>query len=359
MTLSNSPLAPGVRTVVAKTREYLRQPAVVGYEQLFLDYLARDFASLGCQIDRQTKLLAVWRSEAQPQILSVHIDRHGLVGTGGGEYEYAAYVARQSEYQEDLSIGREMLEKIRDRFLGEEVVAYEAETGRSLGESVIREAQVCDRRAKLVFPIEGFEKFPPGTPVAFSPICQMEEGRISGQLDNAISAAVAYTLFAQGFMGTTLFTAEEEIGKSWTFALDYLMGKGRRSQDLLVLDTSPFPDDDAIQEGSVILRHRDANGEFNATLGSRIRKICEQEGIPFQVKDELLIASNREREKLGMMPLGLGSTELGRLVEGSSGALNGTTLQLPTLEYHSNRETTSHVAISNFLKLLDRVLEPQ
>ena len=343
-------------TVVAKTREYLRQPAVVGHEQPFFDHLEREFSELGCEVERHDNLLAVWRDGTRPQTLSVHIDRHGLVGTGGGEYEYAAFVARLGSSQEEHQASRKMLEKIRDRFLNEEVFAYVAQSGEILEQGKIGEAYFCGHRLNLVFQIDGFENLPIGTPVAFSPLCQIGEERLTGQLDNVISAAFVYVLFALGFTGRALFTAEEEIGKSWTFALDYLTQIGSQSQELLVMDTSPFPDEEAILEGAVVLRNRDANGMFNAELVARTRAICTAEGIPFKVKDEIILAQNLERESQGMKPLGLGSTELGRLVTGSKGQLNGITLQLPTFGYHSNRETTSYLAVANLLKLLSRVL---
>ena len=68
------------------------------------------------------------------------------------------------------------------------------------------------------------------------------------------------------------------------------------------------------------------------------------------------MAMNREREKWGKKPVGLGSTELGRLVTGWSGVLNGATFQLPTFGHHSNREATSFVAVSKLPKVLGQVL---
>lgn len=338
--------------VLGMTTEFLDQPSVVGFEQPFLDYLATCFEALGCRIEREEKLLAVAREPEQREIFSCHIDRHGLVATGDGEYEYAAYVTRLREYGEQAEPTCRMLKKIRGRFLEEPVYAYGGQTGERLVEGMIAEAYFCDTRVNLVFRVPGFEALPEGTPVSFCRPCQRRGTTFSGQLDNAISAAVVHELFVLGFNGRALFTAEEEIGKSWKLALDYLNRRQMRPRELLVLDTSPFPDASAIDEGRVVLRNRDANGVFNPALVSQLRGICDREGIAYQMKDDWIARSNLERARKGKRPVGLGSTELGRLVDGSGGEINGATVQLPTHGYHSNRETTSRRSIGQLMRLL-------
>lgn len=350
-------LHPWTDRMLEKTREYLDRPAVVGFEGPFLDYLARDFEALGCEVEREDKLVAVSRGPTRGEIFSCHIDRHGLVSTGQGEFQYAAYVARLRDAGEAASPTIRMLRTISDRFLGEPVFAYDLERGDVLARGTISNSYFCNHRVNLVFAVSGLEGFPPGTPVGFARPCQRERDRFSGQLDNGISAALLYVLFEAGFGGRALFTAEEEIGRSWQIALDHLMRKGLSTGELLVMDTSPFPDQEAIDRGTVVLRNRDANGEFNPRLVARLRSLCEASKIPYLMKDEWVEESNAKRQAEGKKPAGLGSTELGRLVAGSGGAVNGATVQLPTFGYHGNRETTSRRAVSHLLSLLGLLVE--
>jgi hypothetical protein len=62
-----------VERVVAKTLEYLESPSVVGFERPFLDHLASDFGALGCEVEREEKLLVVHREPSRPEFLSCHI----------------------------------------------------------------------------------------------------------------------------------------------------------------------------------------------------------------------------------------------------------------------------------------------
>ena len=345
-----------VDRIIRKTVEYLESPSVVGFEGPFFAHLVRDFAALGCDVERHDKLLAVSRGPSRAEILSCHIDRHGLVGTGDGEFEYAAFVARANDDREDVAASRSMLRKICDRFFGEPVRAYAPGNGEILARGEVEHAYFCPRRINLVFRIPGFEVLPVGTPASFHRPCQIDSRRLTGQLDNAISAAFTYVLFESGFAGRALFTAEEEIGKSWSHALAFLNEHRLQTRELLVLDTSPFPDEGAIDEGRVVLRNRDAHGEFNPELVSRLESICQEQLISYQMKDEWIATQNLERGKQERKPISLGSTELGRLVSSTQGAVNGATLQCPTFGYHSNRETTSRRAIAQVWRLLSILL---
>jgi hypothetical protein len=343
-------------TVIHKTRDYLHCPAVVGFEAPFFRLLEQEFQALGCATERTAKVLSVWRDPTATAMLSVHIDRHGLVATGGGEHEYAAFIARLSPEQPDYPVACAMLQRIQDRFLGETGRAYRPADGAALGEGPVESSYFCDQRHNLVFRVPGLETLPVGTPVALRPPPPQATGGLCGQLDNAVSAAVVHTLFAAGFAGRALFTAEEEIGRSWQHALEYLQSRGLSTTALLVLDTSPFPEPAAVEEGWVVLRNRDANGIFNADLVARLRQECQRLGIPYRLKDEWIEEENRRREARGEDPMSLGSTELGRLVAGSKGRITGATVQIPTLGYHSNRESTTALALDHLMGLLGAVL---
>ncbi len=87
-------------TAIAKTMEYLSVPAVVGHERFFLDHLENDFAALGLETCRYPGLLEVHGNDAHSAILCAHVDRHGLISLGKGEYAYAAQYIKEIKYGE-------------------------------------------------------------------------------------------------------------------------------------------------------------------------------------------------------------------------------------------------------------------
>lgn len=343
--------------VVSRTGSYLERPAVVGWESPFLDVLERDFRGLGCVVDRREHVLAISRREGdRDEILSAHVDRHGLVATGEGEFEYAAWAHREKEYGEEVDFSPAMAAKLQERFMGEPMVAYNGRSGEQLACGRITVSYYDAQRDNLVFQIPGMEDFPAWTPVGFSRPPRFGRNRVTGQLDNAISAAVVYELFRAGFGGRALLTCEEEIGRSWRHALRFLDEVNVRPQELLVLDTSPYPDPVVIEQGRVVLRNRDNNGEFNPQLVSRLRLAAERLGVPYAFKDAWVEVENARLAAMDEPPLSMGNTELGRLVNGTGGEVNGATIQLPTFGYHSNAETTTFLAVSNMMRLLNDVL---
>ena len=48
-------------------------------------------------------------------------------------------------------------------------------------------------------------------------------------------------------------------------------------------------------------------------------------------------------------------TELGRIIKATKGAINGTTLQLPTIGYHTVEETTTKKSIDAMIDILQRL----
>ena len=75
---------------------------------------------------------------------------------------------------------------------------------------------------------------------------------------------------------------------------------------------------------------------------------CEALGISHGFKDEYIERQNLTRAR----PYPLGRTELGRIAVATEGAINGSTLQIPTTEYHTASETASIAAIAAALQLL-------
>ena len=51
----------------------------------------------------------------------------------------------------------------------------------------------------------------------------------------------------------------------------------------------------------------------------------------------------------------LGVTELGRIIHATKGAIQGTTLQLPTIGYHTVEETTTKKSIDSMILILSKL----
>jgi hypothetical protein len=337
-----------LETVVEKTEEYLSVPSVVGSEGPFLRHLEADFQGLGWQtLARANVVQARPAGDGAGPLISIHIDRHGLLANGEGELEYAAFALRALKYHESPGSTRRMLEKVCHRFLGETLCAYDPATGRTLSEGRVDESYVCPIRDNLIFRVPELEDLDAGTPVSYELRGWQEGDEVVGQLDNAVSAAVAYGLARAGFQGTLVFTTEEEIGHSWRHLQDHLEHIGWNGGPILVLDTSPFQPEDQIAMDGVVLRHRDANGVFDAQTVLSLQKLARHQGISTLMKDEWLQARARNGATSS-----LGSTELGRLVAATDGRFTGATVQLPTLGYHTHRERTSRQALRAYLDLL-------
>ncbi len=180
-----------------------------------------------------------------------------------------------------------------------------------------------------------------GTPVAYVDELQLDEGYLSAQLDNVLSAAIILFLYERGYQGRAFFTAQEEVGKSWRYLLEWFRGKDINTDSLLVLDTSPFPSRESADAQHIVLRNKDANAEFISPLTKQIESICGEFSINYGYKDVFIENLNKEFLSQGKPIYSLGSTEMGRLANASEGSIQGTTFQLPTTGYHTTAETVS------------------
>lgn len=338
-----------VEIIIAKTMEYLTIPSVVGHEQFFINYLKKDFEAIGISGVRHNGLLEIYGSRPNDAILCAQIDRHGLISLGKGEYAYAAQYIKEIKYGEPNRSSRKELEGLGKRFAGETVYAYDPKTNERLGEGVIEVCHPLMLMGEALFFIQGMKAARHDTPVAYARTAREQDGYIKGQIDNAISLGVVYALYKNGFQGTTLFSCEEEIGKSWVHLAAYLKKSDIDNKTLIVIDTSPFVDAKPIDEGMVILRNRDMSAKFNAALVGALKTRCGVMEIPFQVKDEVLLSKGRRVSQLG-------STELGRLIQNTRKKWSGATVQVPTMMYHTSNETTSRLAIRNYFRFLKNIL---
>ena len=330
----------------------LRSPSVVGAEHSFFRVLQKELEERGAKVTWYEGLLVAQGSEPESLMFSAHIDRHGLICTGPNEFQYAAFVAGARSDLLGNSVTEQLMNKIVHRFQNESVYAYEPWSGAYRGRGAITNAYICEFRNNLIFELEGLEHLVAGTPVAFNDSLKIKDSAIAGQLDNVLTAAALVYLFEMGFQGTAFFTAQEEAGKSWRYLLEWFRRFGGSTNQLIVVDTSPYPTFEAAQEQDLVLRNKDANAQFNGQLTAKLKHSCEQLGFSFQFKDEYVLKLNQELSAKGEITHSLGSTELGRIIAASNGLVDGTTLQIPTSGYHTLWETAPKQSVAAFLRLL-------
>jgi len=333
-------------------KHLVRHPSVVGAEHPFFRVLQRELEETGASVTLYQGILVAEGSRPHEMFLSAHCDRHGLVCTGPNEFQYAAYVANRRGDLLGNSISEKMFSKVVDRFTGRRAFAYEFTSGIYLGAGEISKAFMCPHRANMVFEVDGLEHIRAGTPVAYQDRLSVDGGLISGQLDNVLTVAMLIYLFRTGYTGTAFFTAQEEAGRSWRFLLEWFNRFHPTTDNLIVLDTSPFASIEEASAQLVVLRRKDANGSFSPATTSRLSAICDELEINFNYKDQVIENINKERESEGLDARSIGSTELGRIVAASEGRIQGTTLQVPTTGYHTVDETASIEAVKAVLDVL-------
>jgi hypothetical protein len=329
----------------------LRSPSVVGCEHSFFRALQRELEERGATVTWYEGLLVAQGNDPMSLMYSAHIDRHGLICTGPNEFQYAAFVTGARSDLLGNSVSEQMMTRIADRFPDESVYAYEPWSGSYRGRGRIVNSYICENRRNLIFEVEGLDHLVAGTPVAFADRLEFDDIEITGQIDNVLTTAVLVYLFELGFQGTVFFTAQEEAGKSWRYLLEWFRRFGSSTNQLIVVDTSPFPDLSVAVPGSVVLRNKDANASFNATLTGRLERLCQAYGVPTVFKDSFVEAQNTGLTARGEQSRSLGVTELGRVVSASRGLVDGTTLQIPTTGYHTLTESAHVRSVLSFLRV--------
>ncbi|MBT8348548.1 MAG: hypothetical protein KJP24_03700 [Sulfurovum sp.] len=182
-------------------KQLIRTPSVVGAEHPFFLYLKRELEERGIQATLYEGLLVAEGNEPDKGMLSAHIDRHGLVCTGPNEFQYAAFIAQNRGDLTGDSVAEKTYKDIIGRFMNQRVQAYDPWSGAYLGLGTIDNAYMCDRRSNLLFNVRGLEYLDAGTPVAYVNGLLYEEGYLSAQLDNVLSAAIILFLYEKGYQG--------------------------------------------------------------------------------------------------------------------------------------------------------------
>ena len=336
-------------------KNLIRHPSVVGAEHSFFRILQRELEELGVKVTWYEGLLVAQGNQPHSLMLSAHIDRHGLICTGPNEFQYAAFVTAHRSDLLGNSVSEELIRKVADRFNNTPVIAYEPWSGVYRGSGAITRAWVCEYRRNLIFDVANMDHMVAGTPLAFRDSLKITDTNLSGQLDNVFSAAALVYLFSQGFQGTAFFTAQEEAGRSWRYLLEWFRRFGGSTNNLIVLDTSPYPDQEARDRQKIVLRNKDANGIFNAELTQQVEQLCIDSEISYTYKDLYIETQNQQLVATGQSPMSLGSTELGRITTSSNGLVQGTTIQIPTTGYHTMEESASIASSKAFLQLLQKL----
>jgi putative aminopeptidase FrvX len=332
-------------------KQLIRIPSVVGAEHPFFLFVKRELEELGISVEYYDGVLVAKGDEPDSGYISSHADRHGLICTGHNEFQYAAFIAKNRADLTGTSNSEQILHNFTMRFVDEKVQAYEPWSGTYLGMGVIKEAFLCERRNNIIFKVDGFDYLFPGTPIAFMDKLEFNDDLISAQLDNVISVAIIIYMYQKGYKGTAFFTASEEAGKSWRFLLEYFKRFNISTNELLVLDTSPYPSLEDMQHLDIILRHRDENAAFRSPLKNIIKKIAIDKGIRYHFKDAYLKNLMKQNNTKGS----LGTTELGRIIHATKGEIQGTTLQIPTIGYHTVNETCNIKSVESMITILSEL----
>lgn len=332
-------------------KQLIRIPSVVGAEHPFFMFIKRELEEIGVKVEYYDGVLVAKGDKPESGYISAHTDRHGLICTGHNEFQYAAFIAKNKADLTGDSSSEQLLHNFTSRFVDEKVQAYQPWSGVYLGLGSIKDAFLCARRNNIIFKIDGFDYLFPGTPIAFADKLDIKDDLISAQLDNVISVAMIIYMYSIGYKGTAFFTASEEAGRSWRFLLEWFRRFNIKTDELLVLDTSPYPTLDEIRNIDIVLRHRDANAVFRSPLKNKIKKIADKENIKYNFKDSYLKAKmSKNGHKVS-----LGTTELGRLIHATKGEIQGTTLQIPTIGYHTVHETTTKSSVEGMITVLKKL----
>lgn len=333
-------------------KSLIREPSVVGAEHPFFRVLQRELEERGATVTWYEGLLVAHGNQPDSAMFSSHIDRHGLICTGPNEFQFGAFIAGQMSDLLGKSVSDELKATLMNRFDDTQVIAYEPWSGAYRGAGIIDNAYICEHRNNLIFEVEGLEHLVAGTPVGFRDKLKMDEQFLSAQLDNVLTAAILVHLFSLGYQGTAFFTAEEESGGSWRYLLEWFRRFGNSTNELYVLDTSPYKNREEADKQHIVLRNRDEHAEFNVATTQSVAQLCAQLEVPFSFKDQYIEQLNQEAGLTGQKPIGLGRTELGRITANSQGLVHGTTIQIPTTGYHTMNETASIEAVKSFMKVI-------
>jgi len=88
-----------------------------------------------------------------------------------------------------------------------------------------------------------------------------------------------------------------------------------------------------------------------------IENLCIERQVSYLFKDKYMEQENDRLLARGERPRSIGSTELGRIIAASNGLVDGTTIQVPTTDYHTMDESASWESIDAFINLLSSLAD--
>ncbi|PIF03481.1 MAG: peptidase M42, partial [Arcobacter sp.] len=93
------------------------------------------------------------------------------------------------------------------------------------------------------------------------------------------------------------------------------------------------------------------NAYFRSPLKAKIKKIAIKKRIKYHYKDAYIKNMMKQQNK----KMSLGVTELGRIIFASKGEIQGTSLQIPTIGYHTSQETATKKSVQAMIDILQEI----
>ncbi len=376
-----------VHKIIEIAREMLNVPSVVSFEKPFINYIENYALKLGYNVKKNDKYIVVGKNLGHRKenrvLFSSHIDRHGMVRNEEGQIEYCAYWLKRNrgiEFKRDelneneenfkkyfkqitgkeiffdssfarfamndknldvkffLQDGTESLEKLALRYVREKVTSYNLTSGEKEHQYILGRYSLFPENHKVTYDIE-LKTTDKNNVFMINEEIIIKNEIFYGQIDNAISAATLFYLMENtNFKSEIIFTTLEEVGESHSCISHYLRNSNNKKYKLVVIDTSPYFNFDGKENGFLTLRHGDERGGFDKLMVEDIKSIMIKEEIPYDFK-----------------PSFLGRTELGKTALETNGKINGVTLQIPTMNYHTSYETSTLKSLENYAKIIDYI----
>lgn len=165
--------------------------------------------------------------------------------------------------------------------------------------------------------------------------------RLTGQLDNVISVAIARLLADKNIPVHFQFTTKEEVLRSNAQIIHSVENAKLAGIQLKILDLDidVAVDYEEIESGAISLRDHDSIVVYDKELVNKLRGICEKNKIDYITKPQDWL----------MCQIGCSIQECPEI--------RGTYVALPIFNYHSNKEIVSIKCIENMIKLFESIRE--
>lgn len=315
-------------------------PSVTVFEKPMLKYISRYFYAINHDrlvTDRYVAFIS--KSKRNKVLLTIHIDRLGLVNTGemitySNYYGYEKYA---KEYKPGIVFG--------NRFKNRDVRLYDPESGKVLSQGTVIDCQI-DSNNKMLFSISGIDwhnkSFP--LPIAYMPDIHVVGDKVIGQIDNVLSLYVGYLLLKSQSEFSILFTTEEEIGMSWTYISDFL--RKFQYDNIIVLDTTNVEGLIDLNDVDIVFRASDDKADFGKDFVNKLIDVSKKCKVRYYLKTKSKDGSKTKN-----------ITEIGRLISQSDLLFQGATVQFPSINYHTVEETATVESIKKVIEYLQALEE--